>query len=107
MLMKFKMTDHALERLPRLAKCIEKIGVGDVVLYAKDELHTSGRVRWLTSTGLILIVSEEGNVLITGYMGSMSQVVAMYKANGIDNIPSSMRKTVRRNAEKHKDLFKI
>ena len=107
MLMKFKMTDHALERLPRLATCIEEIGVGDVVLYAKDELHTSGRVRWLTSTGLILIVAEKDNALITGYMGTMSQVVAIYKANGIDNISSSMRKTVKRNAEKHKDLFKI
>ena len=106
-MMKFTMTDHALERMPRLMRCITEVGVGDVVLTARDDLHTGGRVRWLTSTGLILIVAEKDNALITGYMGSMSQVVAIYKANGIDNIPSSMRKTVRKNAEKHKDLFKV
>lgn len=105
-MMKFTMTDHALERMPRLMRCITEVGVGDVILTARDDLHTGGRSRWLTSTGLILIVAEKDNALITGYMGTMSQVVAIYKANGIDTIPSYMRKLVKKNMEKHKDLLK-
>ena len=60
---KTKMTFHAqVERLDRLAACIERLGVGEVALEA---VHNGVRFR-LTSTGLCLIYAVNEETLITG-----------------------------------------
>ena len=107
--MKFEMTYHAKEeRLDRLVKCIELVGAGDVILTAEGiRDYRRGVVRQLTSTGLILIVNTETNALVTGYMGNMSQVVAIYRENGIEKLPNSMYKQVKRNVQKYKFLLEM
>ena len=53
--MKVKMSRHAIEdRFDRLAACIERLGVGEVVL----ENERFGAIQKLTSTGLCLIYGE-------------------------------------------------
>jgi hypothetical protein len=108
-MMKFEMTYHAKEeRIDRLVKCVELIGVGDVILTASNEEETRrGVKRQLTSTGLVLIVNAQSNILITGYMGNLNQVVAIYRENGIERMPNSMHKQVKRNVEKYKFLLEM
>ena len=108
-MMKFEMTQHAkVDRIDRLVKCIELLGVGEVILTASNEEDTRrGIKRQLTSTGLVLIVSLESNILITGYMGNFSQVNAIYYENGIEKMPVSMRKQVKKNVEKYKFLLEM
>lgn len=108
-MMKFEMTYHAKEeRIDRLVKCVELIGVGDVILTASNEEETRrGIKRQLTSTGLVLIVNAQSNILITGYMGNLSQVVAIYRENGIERMPNSMHKQVKRNVEKYRFLLEM
>jgi hypothetical protein len=108
-MMKFEMTQHAkVDRIDRLVKCIELLGVGEVILTASNEEDTRrGIKRQLTSTGLVLIVSLESNILITGYMGNLSQVNAIYYDNGIEKMPVSMRKQVKKNVEKYKFLLEM
>lgn len=108
-MMKYEMTYHAREeRLDRLVKCVELIGVGDIILTAEnDNDRTRGIRRQLTSTGLILIVNASSNILITGYMGNMNQVVAVYRENGIQRLPNSMYKQVKRNTEKYRFLLEM
>lgn len=102
----FEMTDHAkVERLDRLVECVKRIGLGDVILTAPNYDRSS--MRQLTSTGIILVVSADGKTLITGYMGNMSQVISIYRANGIDKLPNSIYKMVKRNCEKHKCLLEM
>ena len=108
-MMKFEMTYHAKEeRIDRLVKCVELIGVGDVILTASTEEETRrGVKRQLTSTGLVLVVNAQSNILITGYMGNLSQVVAIYRENGIERMPNSMHKQVKRNVEKYRFLLEM
>jgi hypothetical protein len=108
-MMKFEMTNHAkVDRLDRLVKCVELIGVGDVILTAENENDVRrGVKRQLTSTGLVLIVNSQSNILITGYMGNLNQVVAIYRENGIEKMPNSMHKQVKRNNEKYKFLLEM
>lgn len=108
-MMKFEMTHHAREeRIDRLVKCVELIGVGEVILTASTEEETRrGVKRQLTSTGLVLVVNAQSNILITGYMGNLSQVVAIYRENGIERMPNSMHKQVKRNVEKYRFLLEM
>ena len=102
----FEMTDHAkIERLDRLVECMTTIGVGEVILSARN--YDRNSIRQLTSTGLILIVSADGKTLITGYMGNMSQVISIYRENGIEKLPNAMYKMVKRNVAKYSYLLEM
>lgn len=108
-MMKFEMTYHAqVERLDRLVKCIELVGVGDVILTAENiRDYQQGTIRQLTSTGLILVVNPTTNALVTGYMGTLKQVSSIYKDNGYQKMPNSMYKQVKRNTEKYSFLLEM
>lgn len=108
-MMKFEMTYHAKEeRIDRLVKCIELIGVGDVILTAESiRDYRQGTIRQLTSTGLILVVNSTTNALVTGYMGTLKQVNAIYRDNGYQKIPNAMYKQVKRNTEKYSFLLEM
>lgn len=102
----YEMTMHAkVERLDRLVECVTHIGLGDVILTARNYDRSS--IRQLTSTGIILVTSADGKTLITGYMGNISQVVSMYRDNGINKVPDRIYKMVKRNCEKYKFLLEM
>lgn len=101
---KTKMTFHAqVERLDRLAACIERLGVGEVALEA---VHDGVRFR-LTSTGLCLIYAADEETLITGYMCTVKRCVAMYSASGYERVPAGIFKTVTRNNKKYAFLLNM
>jgi hypothetical protein len=101
---KFNMTYHAqIERIDRLAACIENIGVGEVVL----EVERYGAVEQLTDTGLLLVINPTTNALITGYMVTIKQMYAMFMDSGYTKIPDRIYKTVRTNSKKYAFLYKM
>lgn len=101
---KTKMTFHArVERLDRLAACIEHIGIGEVILEA---VNNGVRFR-LTSTGLCLVYAVNEERLITGYMCPANRCVAMYRACGYERVPASIFKTVTRNSKKYAFLLNM
>lgn len=103
-MLKFEMTAHAIMRIPRLVECATTIGLGDIIMEASNYDRQS--LRYLTSTGVIYIVGFDGK-LITGYMGNMSQVVSIYRENGIDRLPNSFYKMVKRNVVKYDYLLEM
>ena len=84
-MLQFNMTYHArAERLDRLALCVEKFGVGDFIIeHHNINDHTICK---LSDTGLMLILNEN-NKLITGFMATVTQVQTIYKNN--EKIPPS------------------
>lgn len=99
---KTRMTFHAqVERLDRLAACIERLGVGEVALEA---VHNGVRFR-LTSTGLCLVYAVNEETLITGYMCTVNRCIAMYNACGYKRVPAGVFKTVTRNSKKYAFLL--
>ena len=104
MAMMMKMTYHArVERIDRLAACIEYLGVGEIVLETEFQ---DARLR-LTSTGLCLVMDRHGKKLITGYMCPIDKCLAMYHSNGYAKVPDSIYKTVVRNNKKYKFLLEM
>ena len=104
MMMKFEMTTHAkVDRLDRLAACIEHLGVGEVVL----EVERFDAVERLTSTGLILIVNAQTNTLITGYAATINQMCGMYKSCGYNRVPDRIYKQVVKNSKKYAFLYRM
>lgn len=107
-MLKVEMTHHAkTDRLDRLVECNLKIGIGDIILTAQSSTYGRDTMRCLTDTGIILIMSMDGKTLVTGYMGNMSQVVSIYRENGIERIPNSMYKRVKSNNKKFAYLLQM
>ena len=101
-MIKTEMSYHAKhDRLERLAACIEKLGCGDYVLEVsyKNTLHR------LTSTGLVLVFGADREILITGYMATISKCTAMYKKNGYAKIPQEIKRVVIRNEKLYSFLL--
>ena len=101
---KTKMTFHArVERLDRLAACVERLGVGEVALEA---VHNGVRFR-LTSTGLCLVYAVNEETLITGFMCPINRCIAMYSACGYKRVPTGIFKTVTRNNKEYAFLLNM
>lgn len=100
-MMKFEMTYHAsIERADRLAACIEYLGMSKFILEAKDRRYPGTR-QCLTSTGIILVVSESTGQVITGFMASMPQLFAMYRSCGYKQVPPKIYARVEKNIAKY------
>lgn len=99
---KYDMTHHAqVDRLNRLSQCIETIGVGEIL---KQKIDTERQtITQVTSTGLILVVGLKSGKLVTGYMGTVSQIAYLY--NG--HTPTSLLRKVKENNKKFPHLLAI
>ena len=96
-MIKFEMTHHAsVDRLDRLAACVQYLGMSEFVLEQPDTRYPN-TVRCLTSTGIIVVRSTTTNRLITGFMATPKQVCAMYKGQ---RVPQALYNTVVRNNKK-------
>ena len=101
-MLQLNMTYHArTDRLDRLVLCVEKFGIGEFIL----EYHDTSRhaMRKLTSTGLMLIVGEN-NELITGYMATVTQIKEIYLCK-LNKQPPSWILTQARNNQKRMERY--
>jgi hypothetical protein len=95
-----QMTYHAKEeRLDRLAECVTVLGMGKIVVQAKDSRYP-GTVRQLTATGIVLVFDEESNRLITGYMATVAQMHMIYRQANVEKIPSKLYQRIHKNNDK-------
>jgi hypothetical protein len=95
MAIKRNITYHISEdRLDRACYIMQTIGIGEIVKEEKcfDE---KGRTSWqcLTDTGVLLVLDEKKEIVITLYIATQAKVSAMYKGK----TPSWMFKIVRKN----------
>jgi hypothetical protein len=96
-----ELTYHAKEeRIDRLVQCVEHLGMGKIVVEARDRRYP-GTIRRMTATGIILVYCEQTDKIITGYMATAAQMYTMYRQARIDYIPSKIYKRVHKN----NDLF--
>lgn len=97
------------ERINRLAKLIEVLGLNDdgFILEARNKVHDNGTTSCLTSTGIIIIKNSVNGNLVTGYMATERQVMGLYRSAGYKKVPDKIMKTVRRNNKKYAFLLEI
>lgn len=97
-----KMTYHCeVVRQERIRNIINKIGMGQVI--KEKYIHTieqmqkgiPGTFTCITDTGITIIKSEDKQKIITIYVTSYRELVAIF--NGAKNIPTYLRKKVDHN----------
>lgn len=101
--MKEQMTYHvAIQRAERVRHIVEEIGIGQIV---KEKYigygigGQAGRYICLTDTGVTIIKDEQKLKVITIYVTTQRELVAVY--GGTKKIPSFLRKKVDYNQSKY------
>lgn len=97
-----KMTYHCeVERATRVQNIIDRIGLGTIILekYVRSmeqiQANRPGRYVCLTDTGITIVKTEDKSTVITMYVTTQRELVAMY--NGVKKVPPYLKKKVDRN----------
>lgn len=104
---RMELTYHAREeRLDRLASAVECLGMSKIIFEAPDRRYKDS-VRCLTSTGIIFVKNERTGKLITGFMATIPQVMALYMKNGYKRVPPKIYARVQKNNERFSFLLDL
>ena len=96
------MTYHCeVQRADRVKHIVEEIGLGQIVKekYTRYNIGEAGRYVCLTDTGITIIKSEDKLTVITMYVTTQRELVAVF--GGAKNIPAFLKKKVDRNQSKY------
>lgn len=99
------MTKHCSRRIERITHIHKEIGLGDVV--CEKYVHTmrdkefgyGGRYVYLTTTGVILVITEDKQTLITLYLATLAEAISMFK--GYAEIPNEVCERIRFNETRY------
>lgn len=93
------MTYHArIERADRLTYIAMNVGFGETVLTHVHE-DDPYKMDCLTDTGVLIIKNTYNGTVITAYVPNIDKVMAIYRKQGYERIPTYMMNKVRKNAK--------
>lgn len=86
-----------VQRAERVKQIIEKVGLGQVVKekYTQFMVGQAGRYICITDTGITIVKSEDKQTIITMYVTTQRELVAVY--GGAKRVPAFLRKKVDHN----------
>jgi hypothetical protein len=93
-MIKRNCTYHISEdRLDRATFIMTTIGIGEVIKEVK-QIDEKGRVSWqcLTNTGVLLVLDEKKEIVITLYIASQPKVSALYEGKTPNWVFNMVRK---------------
>lgn len=102
-----QMTYHvAVQRADRVKHIIDDIGIGQIVKekYVRYNIGEAGKYICLTDTGITIIKDETKSKIITMYVTTQRELVAVF--GGTKRIPSYLRKKVDYNQSKYTERGK-
>lgn len=95
---------HAkVERAERLAMLEQVLGFTSIVLEVEYEKEDTKHC--LTSSGIVIIKNLYTDLVVTAYMANLKQCYKLYRDAGKAQIAPRMYKRVKKNAERHSELF--
>lgn len=97
-----EMSYHVqVQRAERVKHIIEDIGLGQVIKekYTRFSLEQAGRWVCLTDTGITIIKDESKQKVITMYVTTQKELVAVF--GGTKKVPAFLRKKVDYNQSKY------
>ena len=100
--MKEHMTYHvAVQRADRVQHIIDDIGIGQIIKekYTRFSLEQAGRWVCLTDTGITIIKDENKDKIITMYVTTQRELVAVF--GGPKKVPAFLKKKVDHNQSKY------
>ena len=102
-----QMTYHvAVQRADRVKHIVEEIGIGQIIKekYVRFSLEQAGRYMCLTDTGITIIKSEDKQKIITMYVTTQRELVAVF--GGTKKVPPFLKKKVDHNQSKYTERGK-
>lgn len=105
--MKEQMTYHvAVQRANRVQHIIDDIGLGQIIKekYTRFSLEQAGRWVCLTDTGITIIKDEAKEKVITMYVTTQRELVAVF--GGTKKVPLFLKKKVAHNESKYTERGK-
>ena len=105
--MKEQMTYHVqVQRADRVQHIINDIGLGQIVKekYTRYNIGEPGRWICLTDTGITIIKSEDKLKIITMYVTTQRELVAVY--GGTKKVPPFLKRKVDYNQSKYTERGK-
>ena len=105
--MKEQMTYHVtVQRADRVKHIIDDIGLGQIIKekYTRFSLEQAGRWVCLTDTGITIIKDEQKEKIITMYVTTQKELVAVF--GGTKKVPIFLKKKVARNESKYTERGK-
>ena len=102
-----QMTYHvAVQRADRVKHIIDDIGIGQIVKekYIRYNIGETGKYICLTDTGITIIKDETKSKIITMYVTTQRELVAVF--GGTKRIPPYLRKKVDYNQSKYTERGK-
>ena len=105
--MKEQMSYHvSVQRAERVKHIIEEIGMGQIIKekYVRYTLDQAGRWVCLTDTGITIIKDEQKATIITMYVTTQRELVAVF--GGTKKVPIFLKKKVAHNESKYTDRGK-
>ena len=105
--MKEQMTYHvAVQRAERVKHIIEDIGLGQIIKekYTRFSLEKAGRWVCLTDTGITIVKDEPKEKIITMYVTTQRELVAVF--GGTKKVPIFLKRKVAHNESKYTERGK-
>jgi len=102
-----QMTYHvAVQRADRVKHIIDDIGLGQIVKekYTRFSLDQAGRWICLTDTGITIVKTEDKLKIITMYVTTQKELVAVY--GGAKKVPTFLKRKVDHNQSKYTERGK-
>ena len=96
------MTYHCeVHRADRVKHIVEEIGMGQIIKekYVRYNIGEAGRYVCLTDTGVTIIKSEDKQTIITMYVTTQRELVAVF--GGAKKVPAFLKKKVDHNQSKY------
>jgi len=102
-----QMTYHvAVQRADRVKHIVEEIGLGQIIKekYVRYNIGEPGKYICITDTGITIIKSEDKLKIITMYVTTQKELVAVF--GGPKKVPAFLRKKVDHNQDKYTERGK-
>ena len=102
-----EMSYHvAVQRADRVKHIIDDIGLGQIIKekYTRFSLEQAGRWVCLTDTGITIVKTEDKLKVITMYVTTQKELVAVY--GGAKKVPAFLKRKVDHNQSKYTERGK-
>ena len=104
--MTLTLTNHArYDRMERLTKIIDYVGIDEIIIETRQHNGTGMARYGLTRSGVVLVRSDDGKQLITGFLANIDRATAMFCSLGYPSVPKNIAKVIVKNMTMYADLI--
>ena len=106
--MTFTFSRHLIEeRANRLAVLRDYVGFTNLVFEVRewDREHRDYKRTGITSTGILVVMTDDRSKVITAYLASMDKTVALSRKAGKKQVPPKLYEKILKNMKRYEKYY--